>query len=164
MDGFANQQPTTNVPTPAPVRPKKSRRGFGSKKVVLAVIAAVVLAALAVGGMKGYNNYTKLKKENARLSNPQEAAKAETDRLKAEVAKIIELPADESPTIATVVDAEKLKSQAFFAKAQNDDRVLMFPKAKKAVLYRPSTKKVIEVAPINIGNNQTQGATTNKTP
>lgn len=161
MNDFADQ-PNETAPAPGG-KSKKLGRRLGRKKLVLVIVAILVLAALAVVGAKGYANYNKLKKENARLSNPQEAARAETDRLKQEVGKLIELPADESPTVATVVDASKLKSQAFFAKAENGDRVLMFPKAKKAVLYRPSTNKVIEVAPINIGNSQTQGATT-KTP
>jgi len=30
----------------------------------------------------------------------------------------------------------------------------MYSKAKKAILYRPSSNKIIEVAPINIGNNE----------
>jgi hypothetical protein len=55
--------------------------------------------------------------------------------------------------VATVSDASKLQSQQFFAKAQNGDKVLIFTNAKRAVLYRPSTNKVIEYAPVNIGNN-----------
>lgn len=141
---------------------KTSRFNLSKKKVILLVVGVVVLGALG-GGAYGYTNYQNLKKENARLSNPQEAAKAEADRLKAEVASIIEVPANESPTIATVVDASKLQSQAFFKNAQNGDRVLMFPQAKKAILYRPSTKKIIEVAPINIGDG-TAAETKTETP
>ena len=42
--------------------------------------------------------------------------------------------------------SSKLKAQPFFAKAQDYDQVLIFEKAKKAILYRPSTNKLIEVA------------------
>ena len=147
----------------------KSKRGFGLKKLKSGKVKIIIVLVLllAVGGGFAYqvratNN---LKKENARLSNPQEAAKAETEKIKAEVANIIELPANETPTIATVVDASKLKTQAFFANAQNGDRVLMFSEAKKAILYRPSTKKIIEVAPINIGSGTTdKAAPTTTTP
>lgn len=118
------------------------------------IIIAIVVAAVAVFMGVMYVKYNDLKKENAKLSNPQDAAKLEGDRLKAEVGNLIELPSNETPTIATVVDASKLKDQAFFANAQNDDRVLMFPESKKAILYRPSTNKIIEVAPINLGANQ----------
>jgi len=144
-----------------------SKLGRLKSRQVLLVVALVVILAFAAGGWYFFSKYQQAKKEIAQLSNPQEAARLETERLRSEVAQLVELPANEEPTIATVVDADKLKSQAFFANAQNGDRVLMFPQAKKAVLYRPSTKKIIEIAPINIGN--TQGAststptTTNKT-
>lgn len=123
------------------------------KKSYLAIFALVLV--IGIGGAFGYRAYDNQRKEIARLSNPQESAKAETDRIKSEVSRLIELPADEDPTIATVVDSTKLNTQAFFAKAQNGDRVVMYAKAKKAVLYRPSSQKIIEVAPINIGDSAT---------
>ncbi len=120
------------------------------KKSYLAIIVLVLL--IAAGGAFGYRAYDEQRKEVKRLSNPQESAKAETEKIKQEVSRLIELPTDEDPTIATVVDSTKLSNQAFFAKAQNGDRVVMYAKAKKAVLYRPDTKKIIEVAPINLGD------------
>lgn len=117
------------------------------KNILIAVL--VIVAALLFWQYSRAQNL---------LKNPQEATRVEAERLKSEVAKLIEVPKDETPTVATVTDAEKLKSQPFFANAQTGDKVLIFPKAKKAVLYRPSTKKVIEVAPVNIGENQPQPA------
>lgn len=120
------------------------------------LLLVLLLALVLVGGVLGYQKYSELKRENQKLSNPQEAARVETDKLKASVAQLIEIPANEQPTVATVVDASKLKNQAFFRSAENGDKVLLFPQAKKAVLYRPSTNKIIEVAPINIGKNEKQ--------
>jgi hypothetical protein len=133
----------------------------GNKAVMLLVMLGLVAVLVGAAGYF-YMQYDKQKKEVARLSNPQEAARAETEQLKSEVASLIELPSGENPTIATVVDASKLKSQAFFANAENGDRVLIFTQAKKAILYRPSTKKIIEVAPINIGENQGTTTQTNQ--
>lgn len=120
------------------------------------IIGALVIAVLLIAAGIGYQKYQTLQRENKRLSNPQAAAQAETDKLKADVAKLIQVPANEQPTIATVVDASKLKNQPFFKNAQNGDKVLIFAQAKKAILYRPSTNKIIEVAPINIGKSTKQ--------
>lgn len=129
---------------------KRNSRAIGFNGPTLVIILLFLI--IAGGGAFGYYKYTQLNNENKRLSaNPEEAAKSEANKVKSSVAQLIEVPTDEEPTIATVVDASKLSGQAFFAKAQNDDRVLMYQKAKKAILYRPSTNKIIEVAPINIG-------------
>jgi len=77
------------------------------------------------------------------------------NKLVKEVGQLIELP-KETPTVATITDENKLKDQAFFANAKNGDKVLIFTNSKKAILYRPSLKKIIEVAPINLGQSQTQ--------
>lgn len=66
-----------------------------------------------------------------------------------EVSKLVLLPQDEQPTIATVTDVTKLTTQPFFAKAQNGDKVLIFANARKAVLFRPAINKVIEIGPVS---------------
>ncbi|HSE56759.1 MAG TPA: hypothetical protein VLB02_01595 [Candidatus Paceibacterota bacterium] len=85
-------------------------------------------------------------------------AQEEAKDLAAEVGRIILLPADELPTVATVSDPEALKSQAFFADAKKGDKVLIYTNAKKAVLYDPVAKKIINVAPLNIGESQKTSA------
>ena len=85
------------------------------------------------------------------LQNTEQSAQSDKEKIIAKLAKIIELP-DEEATMAVVSDKEKLKDQAFFKNAQNGDRVFIFTNAKKAILYRPSSNKIIEVAPINLGN------------
>ncbi|MBP9827528.1 hypothetical protein KBC55_00010 [Patescibacteria group bacterium] len=84
----------------------------------------------------------------------QARAEAEIAQLIKDVGDNIELPKDEMPTVATVSDPEALRSQPFFAKAKIGDRVLLYPNAKKAILYDPVADIVIEVAPINIGEEQ----------
>lgn len=126
--------------------------------------AFVVFLALIAGGIWLINDYSQLRKENERLSDPQQVAKEASAQLIADVGKLTNLPSGETPTIATVSDASKLKSQAFFANAQNGDKVLIYTQAKRAYLYRPSTDKIIEIAPINLGENQSQQTTTPPPP
>ena len=85
------------------------------------------------------------------LADPNKAKEEEIRILVDKVGKLIELPADEQPTLATVIDAEKLKDQAFFVKASDGDRVLLYQQARKAILYRPGENKIIEVATLNLG-------------
>lgn len=88
--------------------------------------------------------------ETLGLSKGQVQAQAEVDMLVAEVGKLLALPSDEKPTVATITDVEKLKEQTFFKNAMNNDKVLIYTKAKKAILYRPSEKKIVEVGAVNI--------------
>lgn len=123
------------------------------KKLLTPVLLALLLLSLAGNGYL----VMKVKKLGA---DPQIVAKQEAADLVAEVGKLIVLPKDEEPTIATVTDPEQLKSQAFFASAQKGYKVLLYATAKKAILYDPINKKIIEVAPINIGAPTDAGAET----
>jgi hypothetical protein len=63
-----------------------------------------------------------------------------------QVGKLVILPTDERPTLATVSDASKLKSQPFFVDAANGDKLLVYSKSKKVILYRPSQNKIVDMA------------------
>lgn len=84
--------------------------------------------------------------------DPNLAIEQETADLVQKIGKFMELPAGEQPTLATVTDRAKLKDQNFFESAQNGDKVLVYAKEKKAILYRPSNGKIIEVAHLTSGS------------
>lgn len=128
---------------------KKQRMKLGMAHLMVFVL----LVLLVAGGIVGYSKYNDLKKENTKLSNPQEAAKTQVSDAVAKIGRLVDLPSGETPTLATVTDPTKLKDQAFFANAKVGDQVLIYTQVKKAILYRPSTNKIIEIAPVNIGNN-----------
>lgn len=123
-----------------------------TKKIKLKRFVVFLLILVALAGVGGsyyfYQKYTALK------ANPEAVAKKETDALVAEVAKLMELPKDEAPTVAVISDKEKLKDQVFFNAAQNGDVLLAYTTAMKAILYRPSTNKIVNVAPISINESQ----------
>jgi hypothetical protein len=87
--------------------------------------------------------------------DPQKSAQQELNDIVAAVGRLMILPADETPTLATVSDPEKLKDQPFFANAKRGDKVLVYPISRKAILYSPSLNKIIEVAPVNPGGGDT---------
>jgi hypothetical protein len=115
----------------------------------------VVFIVVVSISFAGYFYY---KLHSLERNNPTALAQRETKDLLGKVARIYLIPIGEEPTIATVSDPSALKSQAFFAEAQKGDKVLIFTKAGKAVLYRPSIDKIIETAPINIDTTK-QNAT-----
>lgn len=113
----------------------------------------ILIVVILIGGVFVYQQSLKAKSFQKELEelkqNPQKATEEETKALLDKVGALIEMP-NEQPTIATVTDLAPLKDQPFFANAQVNDKVLIFSVAKKAVLYRPSTNKVIEIAPVDL--------------
>lgn len=110
------------------------------------MFVAIILALI------GCSVYFFLKYQDASMElkkKSEGADKTEVLMILEKVSKLIEVPTDEEPTVATVTDKEKLKEQKFFAKAENEDKVIIFVKAQKAILYRPSWNKIIEVARID---------------
>jgi flagellar basal body-associated protein FliL len=125
----------------------KSTSSMSMKKILVPILIVLLLLSVAAAGYL-FMQVQQLKQD------PQRVAQAEVASLVAEVGQVIVLPTGETPTVATVSDPEQLKSQAFFANAEKGDRVLLYTTAKKAILYNPTTKKIVEVAPINIGNTE----------
>lgn len=77
-------------------------------------------------------------------------ARVEVQNVVAMVAAHIVLPEGEDPTVATVSSLEQLAGQPFFASAKVGHKVLIYTKAKKAILYDPVMDKIVEVAPLDI--------------
>ena len=116
------------------------------KSSKLTIVLSVLLVLAALTALYYYRQFANLKK------NPQQVAQQETADVVKLVSRHLILPEGEDPTLATVTDTEKLKDQAFFAHAKVGDKVLIYTNARKAILYNPSSDKLIEVAPLNIGN------------
>ncbi len=140
------------------------------KKTVLVAIGGVLVLSLAGFGAFYFKKHQEVNTKNSELrqanekltkelnaykADPNEAAKVEVRRYVEEVGKLYALPKDEEPTAATVRDKEKLKDQPFFAKAENGDVTLIYTNAKLAILYRPSTKQLINVSSVTIQDQPT---------
>jgi hypothetical protein len=57
----------------------------------------------------------------------------------------------ESPVVAEVTDKEKLQS-SLKRSTEKGDYVLLYDKAQKVIVYRPSTDRIIDVQPILYGS------------
>lgn len=129
------------------IQPKKGiLKRLGYKRIL--VIILVLVAIFGIYGTSHYYNKYQSLKTNANV----EAEKA-TQELVSVLGKLMELPKGEVPTIATISDKEKLKGQTFFAQAENGDVLFAYTTSMKAILYRPATNKIINVAPISINQS-----------
>jgi len=117
---------------------------------IISISAVSVFVTLIIASAYFYNRY---KKTELLLNNPTLAAKEEVAAVTAKLGLLMELPKEEA-VIVTVLDTNKLKGQQFFANAKNGDKVLIYSKANKAILYRPATNMIIEVAPVQMGQSQ----------
>lgn len=125
------------------------------QKRTLPVVFVLVILLLLSLGIAGYFYYQY--KHTAQVAQAEEIVS-----LTKTIGAVMELSTDETPTLATVTDKEKLADQPFFRKAENGDKVLIYTNSGRAILYRPSTKKIIDVTSVNV-NPQT-GQNTSSTP
>lgn len=128
------------------------------KRVYLFLFVLFVLVLSTLPSVYFYRLY---RLEQTKQADPVQIAQDDAKQIIAQVGKLLEFPSDEEPTVAKISDREKLSSQPFFARAQNGDVLLFFQKAKRAILYRPTTGKIIDISSValEVSPTITGGAT-----
>ncbi len=131
----------SNFNQPLILKPKSSveenipgRRKFSKLKLFFIVLGLVVLGFLIYFSTQVFFAY---KTVNASPS---------ADQILTAVNKIMVLPTDETPIIKTVTTLDNLNYQPFFMNAAVGDQTIIYEKARKAILYRPSTNQIIQTA------------------
>jgi hypothetical protein len=113
------------------------------KKTIILSLLIVFLAGLAIV------NYQK-----RIASTPVASEKTQQDQIKAKeivdrVRKLIVLDGSVEPTVAAIVNIEKLRATSeFYANAENGDYVIITP--KKAIIYSPVKNQIIDIVPIEM--------------
>ena len=120
------------------------KSGSWFKHSFVTVVVMVVLAGAGFGGWTYWQRYHLNQQSKAVGAGDAQSV----GQVVGKVGKHIVLPDSEQPTMATVSDVSKVQGQAFFAHAANGDKVLVYAQAKKAILYRPSIDKIVEIAPL----------------
>lgn len=135
------------APPTEPKPPKKERpslkANFGGKRLPWLLIVVLTLFSMF---MIGQYHQAQRKLQSGSANTQQ------VEGLVTKVGKLIILPAGETPTIATVLHADKLKDQSFFANAKDGDKVLVYNKEKEAILYRPSTNQIVKVSQVTVNS------------
>ena len=115
------------------------------------IIIALLLLALAFE-LGRYSVYA----ANPSLQGQQQAAE-----ILHEVGQLIQLPSGETPTMASINNAAVAKqNQPFLANAENGDVLIVYTNVGEALLYRPSTDKLIAVGPVESPNTAQSQAET----
>lgn len=149
-DSMTSFRPRVSSTPPEPAKKKRSK-WF----IVFILIVFILLAGSAAAAVYLYRENKKLMADRVEID--------ETKRIIEQVSGMIDVPGEEVPTMATVADKEKLKDQEFFANAENGDRLILYSSTKKAILFRPSTGKIINVSSINTAEPNTAQRSSEKT-
>lgn len=110
----------------------------------------ILLAALGYY----YVQYQKLLRANA----PQ-AAQVQTQKIVGDIEKLMYVGNDTGAQLAVITDVTKLQGQNFFVGAQNGDDLVIFPAEQKAVIYRPSNNKIVNIGPYSASSGSAASAT-----
>lgn len=106
---------------------------------ILIVLALALLALAFEGG-----RYTVYR------AHPELSGVEQANEVLKKVGSLIQLPSGETPTMATINDAVSAKkAQPFLVNALNGDILIVYQNAAEAILYRPSSNKLIAVGPVN---------------
>lgn len=117
-------------------------RSIISKRLFRWSTLAILIVLLSYGfySLGVHSVYTKY---------PSLYSKEQAVRVLQKIGQFMQLPKNENPEIAIIKNAEEIKkSQPFLKKTVNGDILIVYKTANEAILYRPSTNKVISVGPI----------------
>jgi len=153
-------QPQVQSQAP-PVKPKR-------KKSPAKFIFFMLLGFL-IAGVGGYSYYmywnSQQQLEKLRQASPQTYVDLETEALVNKVGQHFLLP-KETPLIRTLQGVDQnMRNEPFYANAKDGDKVLVY--SQRAILYDPSTDKIIEVGavrPVTPTPVADQNATNSATP
>ena len=108
----------------------------------------VLIILAGFGGISVYF-YSHYQHAQELLRDPAAAAQEETRLLVEKIDRHILVPKGETPIIAKVTDTKQLAGNPFFAQAQTGDVMVIFSQAKKAILYRPGTDRIVNILSLN---------------
>lgn len=140
------------------VKPGRRRRfPFFTLLLLIGIIGAIGLFVWAE--MQRRSAETQLQQTTQQLEEIKKSTQRSGQEVAAEVLekvrKHIEIPATPEPTVATVVDVEKLReNNEFYKKANNGDHLIITE--NRAILYNPQKDIIIDVVPVQI--DKTQGS------
>lgn len=128
-----------------------------SRKALLAIVMIALVALVLVLDLQRREAEKQLKNLSVRLEqlqtgNTQQNREA-AERIVREVRKLITIPEDIEPTVATIIDVETLRQRnSFYNKAENGNHLIVT--ADRAILYDSEKNIIIDVVPVQVQQAQ----------
>jgi len=128
-----------------------------SRKALVAIIVIALVALVLVLDMQRREAEKQLRNLSVRLEqlttgNTQQNREA-AQRIVNEVRKLIAIPEDVEPTVATIIDVETLRERnPFYNKAENGNHLIVT--AERAILYDSTKKIIVDVVPVQVQQAQ----------
>jgi len=123
------------------IQEKKSSR-FSKKGKTRLILSALLALVIVLGAWFVFQHV-------ASDEYKQKAAQKEVVELIAKVRTKMILPTNEEPAIFDITDPAQLSAQqAFFSDAIQGDKLLVYSKTAKAIIYSPSRKLIVNVGPV----------------
>jgi hypothetical protein len=110
---------------------KIRRNTFRISKVSLFLVGCCIVAVSA--GVYFFVQYKAV--EGEKNANAQLVAK---------IGQVVQLPS-ETPMIVTVADRSRLSNRQLASKVEDGDTMFIFARAKRLIVYRPATEKVVDM-------------------
>ncbi|PID33173.1 hypothetical protein CR969_02215 [Candidatus Saccharibacteria bacterium] len=121
---------------------KKSKRS----NIILTAIILGLLSSTAFFAWQA--NYLK-----DQANNSQSEKVKQVNELRAKIEKLIIIPKEERVLVGTYKADTDLAKDPFFKDAKDGDKYLIFSESGKAIIYRESDNKLVNVGPIAVKND-----------
>ena len=101
-------------------------------------------------------SFFELGRDTVYQTNPNLQDQEQAAEILQKVGQLIQLPADETPTMAAISATRQApkQGQPFLTNAENGDVLIVYDNAREALLYRPSINKLIAVGPVDSATPQ----------
>lgn len=126
---------------------------LSTKKALTTVIVIALIALVLVLDMQRREAEKQLKNLSVRLeqlnTGDAQQNREVADRIIREVRKLISIPEDVEPTVATIIDVEALRDRnPFYLKASNGNHLIVT--AERAILYDSEKNIILDVVPVQV--------------
>lgn len=128
--------PQPQHPSQPPKKTTKIGRRLSRKHKLIIALAVVLL-------LVGSGMFYAMRRDGTETADVHAIQKA--------VGRHIVVPQDEEPVLATVTDTSKITTP-FLRQSENGDKILIYQKAKKVIIYRPSIDRIIDTGPLSMGS------------